>query len=123
MTRESLAFIASTLFKAGIRYAYQRWNGKGADMYWIGSYVEQQYLPEDQSQTTLFILDGFSTSGSWSRLEAEKETVKALFSDVRELLTSESGISVRVESVQTIPTGTADVKRIEIQLLVKEWRV
>ena len=92
-------------------------------MYWIGSYVEQQYLPEDQSQTTLFILDGFSTSGSWSRLEAEKETVKALFSDVRELLTSESGISVRVESVQTIPTGTADVKRIEIQLLVKEWRV
>lgn len=123
MTRESLAFIASTLFKAGIRYAYQRWNGKGADMYWIGSYVEQQYLPEDQSQLTLFLLDGFSTSGSWSRLEAEKETIKASFADVRELLTSESGISVRVESVQTIPTGTADVKRIEIQLLVKEWRV
>ena len=123
MTRESLAFIASTLFKAGIRYAYQRWNGKGADMYWIGSYVEQQYLPEDQSQLTLFLLDGFSTSGSWSRLEAEKETIKASFADVRELLRSESGISVRVESVQTIPTGTADVKRIEIQLLVKEWRV
>ena len=123
MTRESLAFIASTLFKAGIRYAYQRWNGKGADMYWIGSYVEQQYLPEDQSQLTLFLLDGFSTSGSWSRLEAEKETIKASFADVRELLTSESGISVRVESVQTFPTGTADVKRIEIQLLVKEWRV
>ena len=92
-------------------------------MYWIGSYVEQQYQPEDQSQTSLFLLDGFSTSSSWSGLEIEKETVKALFSDVRELLTSESGISVRVESVQTIPTGTADVKRIEIQLLVKEWRV
>ena len=123
MTRESLAFIASALSKTGIQYAYQRWNGKGADMYWIGSYVEQQYLPEDQSQLTLFLLDGFSTNGSWSWLEIEKEVIKALFSDVRELLTSNSGISVRVESVQTIPTGTADVKRIEIQLLVKEWRV
>jgi hypothetical protein len=123
MTMESLAFIASALSKAGVRYAYQRWNESDGDLYWIGSYSEQQYLPEDQSQTTLFILDGFSTSGSWSRLEAEKETIKASFADVRELLTSESGISVRVESVQTIPTGTADVKRIEIQLLVKEWRV
>lgn len=123
MTRESLAFIASALSKAGVRYAYQRWNGSDGDLYWIGSYSEQQYLPEDQSQTTLFLLDGFSTSGSWSRLEAEKEAIKASFADVRELLTSESGISVRVESVQTIPTGTADVKRIEIQLLVKEWRV
>ena len=76
-------------------------------------------------QESTFILNGF-TRGTWLSLEESKNKIEQYFNKVSgKTVIAESGNAVAVfySSSLVIPTGDAELKRIQINLTVKEWSV
>jgi hypothetical protein len=66
-----------------------------------------------------------TTRGSWLELETVKETIRRIFPDTGRtaILENNFGIAVFYSNSKPVPTGDAELKRIQIELKVKEWRV
>ena len=125
MTDESLAFIDNALTGAGINYEFGEYTSELQYPYFVGEYTETDVENEDGMQESTFILSGFSRD-SWLTLEKAKQTIRALFPPVEgktAILESGSGIAVFYARSNIIPTGDYQLKRIEIDLTIKEWRV
>lgn len=76
-------------------------------------------------QETQFILTG-TGKGSWSELEKQKEKIKKLFpanGGRRAILDDKSGVAVFYGNAFPVPTGDGFMKRLQINLTVKEWKV
>lgn len=121
MTSESLSYINSLLTEAKINYSFVRYNGELTFPYWIGEYSEVDSINEDGMTENDFILTG-TTEESWSSLQEEKEKIEKLFRNRTTVLDSGIGISISLERALIVPTETEQLKRIQINLSVKEWR-
>ena len=121
MTSESLSYINSLLTEVKINYSFVRWNGELTFPYWIGEYSEVDSINEDGMTENDFILTG-TTEESWSQLQEEKEKIEKLFRNRTAVLDSGIGISISLERALIVPTETEQLKRIQINLSVKEWR-
>jgi hypothetical protein len=124
MTISGLKFIASQLNMANIPYCFEEWNKELQYPYFVGEYTEVEPLNEDGESESTFILTG-TTRGSWFSLEAEKEKIKNIFPEegTTAILENKSGIAVCYSSSMPIPTGVDELKRLQINFKVKEWRV
>lgn len=126
MSIKAIAAVDRVMSLAGVNYALDEWRSDPVDQYWIGSYIEVENINEDGLQETSFILDGFTRR---SRLDLEDESYK-----IRRLLMpagfrtiSDDLKSVIVifyaNAIANIPTGDANLKKMQINLVVKEWSV
>lgn len=124
MTINGLKFIADNLTNAGIPYCFEEWTEKIIYPYFVGDYTESEPLNEDGESETSFILTGTTREG-WRGIEIEKEKIKNIFpeSGKTAILENKTGIAVFYTSAMPVPTGTDEIKRIQINLKVKEWRV
>lgn len=122
MTAEVLKFISDQLTAAGINYEFGEWNSDIIYPYFVGEYQETPPSSEDGLQETTFILNGFSRT-TWEELEAAKTTIENLFTYKTSILSNGSGVDVSYSGSLVIPTGDAELKRIQINLTIKEWRV
>ena len=125
MTDESLKFISDTLESAGINYEFGEYTSELQYPYFVGEYAETDVENEDGMQETTFILSGFSRD-TWLTLEKAKKTIKKLFPQIEgktAILESGSGIAVFFARSNNIPTGDYQLKRLEINLTIKEWSV
>ena len=123
MTQETLKFISDTLTNAGINYEFAEWTSPEIIYpYFTGEYQEEAPINEDGLIESTFILVGFSR-GSWLDLENAKEIVRRLFSNFTMITESGSGLAIYYDGAFIVPTGDAELKRIEIRLNVKEWMV
>lgn len=125
MTSAVLKAVSKGLKAAGINYAFAEWKGDVVYPYFVGEYQESPAITEDGLQEADFILNGF-TRGSWSDLEAEKEKIENYFNKISgKTVIAENGSAVAVfySNSFVVPTGDAELKRIEIHLDVKEWKV
>ena len=125
MTTEPLKLISDGMEAIGLNYAFAMWEGEPKYPYFTGEYQESP--PEDESgrQDATFILTGF-TKGSWLELETAKEKIENYFNRISgKTVIAENGTAVAIfyERSLVIPTGDAELKRIEINLLIKEWKV
>lgn len=125
MTSEPLKLISDGMAALGLNYAFERWEDEPKYPYFTGEYQESP--PEDESgrQDATFILTGF-TRGSWMELETAKEKIENYFNRISgKTVIAENGTAVAIfyERSLVIPTGDAELKRIEINLLIKEWKV
>ena len=123
MSKTALKFIADTLEDLGIDYEFGYWSTYPVpDPYFIGEYSEPESLTkeEDGYQEIDFILTG--TSREWILLENVKEKIEKNISKTA-ILPNGNGIAVFYAGYLTIPTGDAELKRIQINLTVKEWSV
>ena len=125
MTSEVLNFISSKLEEIGIDYEFGDWTSDPVpEPYFVGEYSESPAMDESGLQETTFILTG--TARTWILLEEAKSKIEKLFSKVTGLtaiLENHSGIAVFYSTALIIPTGDAELKRIQINLTVKEWSV
>jgi len=125
MTSEVLGFISSELEEIGIEYEFMEWTSDPVpEAYFVGEYSESPSTDESGLQETTFILTG--TARKWILLEEAKSQIEKLFSKVTGLtaiLENHSGIAVFYDSAFPVPTGDAELKRIQINLTVKEWSV
>ena len=122
MSIEALKFINNKLVENGINYEFMQWTNDVVYPYFVGEYQEAESLNEDGLQETTFILNGFS-KGSWFDLEQAKETIEKTFSNATAILPNGNGIAVFYSNSLVIPTGDAELKRIQINLAINEWKV
>lgn len=121
MNTETLSYINKLLKESGLHYSFVRWNGELVFPYWIGEYSEVDSIYEDGMVETDFILTG-TTEESWFTLQQEKEKIEKLFRDRTTILESGIGLSISFERSLIVPTESDTLKRIQINLSVKEWR-
>ena len=122
MTGASLKYIADQLSFIGIDYEFGQWSSSPVpDPYFVGEYTESDPLTEDGLQESTMILTGTS-SESWLGLETAKATIESNISKTA-ILPNGNGIAVFYSGSFIVPTGDATLKRIQINLTVKEWSV
>ena len=127
MTEQALAYINRRLTDAGLNYHFGRYDfGAGSPVYpyHVCEYSETDANAEDGGQQTTL------TIHSWARganadleLERDKAKIRALFPPVggdRAILDG-SGVVVTYGRSQYIPTGDAELRRLDTIITVKEW--
>lgn len=125
MTKETLKMISDIMKSLGIAYGFMEYNGNPfVYPYYVGEYSEETSVSEDGQQSASFMLTGFSR-GSWLELENTKEKIKDYFGigGKTAILDNGSGVAVFYDNALVVPTDDADLKRIQINLTVTEWRV
>lgn len=126
MTTAALKFIADTLQSIGINYEFQEWTTDPVpDPYYIGEYTEIAGMEEDGQEESDFMLTG-TTRTSWFTLEQTKATIKQAFPPVGGttiILPNGNGLVIFYSDSFQVPTGDAELKRIQINLKFKEWSV
>ena len=125
MTNAGLKFINDAMASAQIPYEFMEYTSSidSISAYWVGEYNEVESFNEDGQQETQFILTG--TGKERDELEAQKNKIKKLFPGIqgrRAILGEGSGIAVFYGNAFPIATVDGFLKRIQINLTVKEWR-
>ena len=124
MTKAALKIISDAMQEMNLAYALGRFNGK-ADPYFVGEYQETESFTEDGLQESTFLLTGFSR-GSWLTLEEAKERIEIYFNRVGgKTVIADNGAAVAIFYTHSliVPTNDAELKRIQINLNIKEWKV
>ena len=120
--KEVLKYIKEQLQGIGINYAFLRWNKEIVYPYFVGTYNKPEGTIESQYHETTFTLEGF-TVGSWDKLEEARDQIETLFEDNRTTLPSGTGVVITYAGDFPIPIDEGELKRIQINLKIKEWRV
>ena len=123
MSIAALKFISDNLDALSIPYELGVWSSDPVpDPYFVGEYnePESEELEENGLQEIDFILTGTGTT--WIGLENAKEIIESNISKTA-ILPNGNGIAVFYTGSLLIPTGDAELKRLQINLNIKEWRV
>jgi hypothetical protein len=127
MSKEVLQIIKNTMHSLGLQYDFGEYKGNAEGQivypYFVGEYMETESTTEDGLQETTFILTGFSRE-DWDTLEEAKEKIEKHFSRSRVGITSNgTGVAIFYAHSLIVPTGDAELKSIQINLSIKEWKV
>ena len=121
---EKLKFIAEQLESIGVPYEFGEWSSAVQYPYFVGEITEEEPTTEDGLEPSTMLLTGF-TRGEYLDLEIMKDKIKRHFHPIHGChgWTDGGAIVVFYESAFYVPTGEADLKRIQINLQIKEWKV
>lgn len=126
MTTAPLKIIADGMTALGLNYGFGVYAGNHFRYpYFVGEYQETESLTEDGLQEATFLLNGF-TRESWEALEDARESIETYFDRVSGLtMIADNGNGVCISYAHTliIPTGDAELKRMQINLRIQEWSV
>jgi hypothetical protein len=120
----ALQFINEQMSVLGINYEFNEWTSDIKYPYFVGDeFREDETITEDGAQTSSLIVVGFNR-GKYIDLEEAKEKIKKHFNPVYGLsATTDSGcITVFFADSFNIPSGEADLKKIQFTLKIKEWK-
>ena len=121
-----LGIIKDELNSIGVPYEFMRWTDPVQYPYFIGEYTEVPIVTEDGAKETTFMLTGTTNTsdGSWLELEQFRAKIEKHFPPVYGLrkTTAEGAVVIMYENSFPVPTGEADLKRIQINLQIKEWK-
>lgn len=122
MTQESLAYINTALTNAGINYEFMEWTSELVYPYFVGEYSEPEPMNEDGMQESTFMITG-TTDGTWLSLEEAKAIIERELCNKTAILPNGNGIAVSYSGSLVVPTGNERMKRMQINLNIKEWKV
>lgn len=127
MSKEALNIISDAMKSLGLNYAFMEFpvGAKPSYPYFVGEYQEVPLDNESGEQETQFILTGFSRE-TWVALEDAKEKIASQFNKVggkTVIADSGSAVAVFYGHSLVVPTGDAELKKIQINLTIKEWSV
>lgn len=121
---DKLKFISEQMDILAVPYEFGEWTSEIKYPYFVGEISEDEPMTEDGLEESTMLLTGFHR-GSFLDLETVKEKIKRHFSPIHGLTgqTESGAIVVFYVGSFYIPTGEADLKRIQINLKIKEWKV
>ena len=121
---EKLKFINEQLEDIGVPYEFGEWSSDVVYPYFVGEITEEPTMTEDGMEPSTMLLTGF-TRGSYLDLEIMKDKIKNRFHPVHGLRgwVGNTAIVVFYDGSFYVPTDEADLKRIQINLQIKEWKV
>lgn len=119
----TIEVIADAMNDMGLEYDFMERKSDPVYPYFTGEYSETPPVSEDGMQECTFILNGFSRD-TWLSLEDAKETIKDYFGRMGTVTTAAGHVvAVFYENSFPVPTGDKELKRIQINLTIKEWSV
>lgn len=128
MSIDALEIIKNAMKEMKLTYSFMEYKIKSGETlpktYFIGEYQELEPTREDGEQDDVFILTGFSRD-TWISLEEAKSRIKKYFPPVEgKTVATESGSVVAFFYLNGFPVHTedAELKKMQINLTVKEWR-
>lgn len=129
MSGEALKIISDAMQAIGLEYSFMGYTADAVEAlpstYFMGEYQELEAGDESGEEDNIFILTGFSRE-NWNRLEQAKDKIKNYFS-ARNGRTERTGagavVAVFYENGFMVPVEDEELKKIQINLKVKEWRV
>ena len=118
-----LKIINDELNSIGVPYEFMRWTSAVQYPYFVGEYSETPTTTEDGYKESTVILTG-TTKESWLELERIRAMIENHFHSVCGLrkVTDSGTVVIYYGNSFPVPTGEADLKRIQINLEIKEWR-
>lgn len=118
-----LSTIKSELNSIGVPYQFMEWTSAVQYPYFVGEYSETTPTSEDGCEEKTMILTG-TTKGSWLELEEIREKIKNHFPSIYGLRksTDEGVVVFYYDNAYPVPTGEADLKRIQINISIKLWK-
>lgn len=124
---EVLKYISTELEGVGVPYEFLEWTQAVTYPYFIGEYNEFEPTLESGECDKTFILTGFCR-GKDARLKLEKMRGKvesAFPADGGKITTLDSGsvVAIFYGSAFYVPTGEAQLYKIQINLSIKLWKV
>ena len=126
MSKQVLKIISNAMIDLGLEYGFGVYSGDPVVYpYFVGEYTETESTTEDGLQETSFLITGFSRE-SWQALEDAKERIENFFNQVsgRTVITDKgSAVAIFYAGSMIVPTGDAELKSIQINLGIKEWKV
>ena len=108
----------------GLNYAYLEWNDAPKYPYFVGEYNEFESTSEDGLKESTFILTGFDR-GSNSALESARQKIEKYFNRTagKVVITNNSAVAIFYANAFPVRTEDAELKKIQINLTIKEWKV
>lgn len=118
-----LGVISTELNRIGVPYEFMEWTDPVQYPYFVGEYSESPATAEDGGKEATLMLTG-TTKGSWLELEQFRSDIEELFHPVCGLRISveDGAVAIFYENSFPVPTGEADLKRIQINLRIKKWK-
>ena len=120
---EKLKFINEQMTAIAVPYEFGEWSSDITYPYFVGEITETPTMTEDGFEESDLLLTGFHR-GTLTDLLTVKERIKKHF-DPNYGLRSETdsgSIAVFFDGFFPVPTGEADLKKIQINLKIKEWK-
>ena len=125
MIQTVLGVVNNELQSIGVPYEFMRWTSSvdADDVYFVGEYSEIPTISEDGYKEINLMLTG-TTRNSWLELEEYRAKIESHFPSVYGLRkqTDKGAMAIFYENAFPVPTGEADLKRIQINLLIKSWK-
>lgn len=129
--KEVINIIGKTMTALGLKFSLAEYAGDNDGImrypYFVGSYMEAEASTEDGLQESTFTITGFARgAGAWAVLEEAKDKIRKSFPPVSGrvgITSSGSAVAIFYSNSLVIPTGDAELKSIEINLNIKEWKV
>lgn len=124
MIETILGIIKDELKSIDVPYEFMRWTSTtNPEKYWIGEYTESPVFTEDGSEEYSLILTG-TTKASWLELMQDMAKIKDHFPTVGGLrkTTDIGAVVIFYENNFPVPTGDANLKRIQVNLRIKAWK-
>lgn len=121
---EKLAFINEQLNNVlNIPYELGQWTSDVTYPYFVGEFTEEPTTTEDGYEASTLLITGFHR-GEMLDLEEAKAKIKKHFDPIFGLRakTDSGSIAVFYNGAYFVPTGEKNLKRIEINLSIKEWK-
>ena len=126
MSKNLLKVVSDGMAELGIEYDFGEYTKEPIIYpYFVGEYTETEPTTEDGLQETTFMLSGFSR-GTWLTLENAKAKIENYFDKVygkTVMVDDGSAVAVFYGNALIVPTGDEELKKIQINLQCKEWKV
>ena len=126
MSKQMLKAVSDGMKAMGLEYGFGIYSKKPVVYpYFVGDYTETESAREDGFQESTFLLTGFHR-GTWLELEDAKERIEKYFNRVSgKTVIADNGSAVAVFYSHSliVPTGDAELKSIQVNLTIKEWKV
>lgn len=123
MIASILGIINAEMQGIGVPYEFMRWTSPVQYPYFIGEYTETVTINEDGAKEYTLTVTG-TTKDSWLELEQYRAKIEDHFPTVGGLriATDDGAVVIFYDYGFPIPTGEADMKRIQINLHIKSWK-
>ena len=121
---EKLKFIQEQMDTIAVPYEFGKWTSAKKDLYFVGEVTEDPITTEDGLEESTMILTGFCRGDSRMPLETEKQKIKKHFHPIYGMRakTDSGSIAVFFDGAFYIPSGEAQLQKIQINLKIKEWK-
>lgn len=118
-----LGFIDEQMEFLSVPYELGEWTGKIRYPYFVGEITEEPPSSEDGAEEFTLLITGFNR-GKYIDLETVKDKIKKHFDPIYGLRAETDGGSIAVffDGSMYIPTGEAELKKIQINLKIKAWK-